>query len=85
MFTGLFFFFFFLNSGSRSQKIVSINHNFCREISAEADSNRGHAFQPSALSLGQTNSEPFVTFKDPPFGLNSYFELMKAYQQTMTE
>ena len=43
-----------------SHKTVSTNHNFWREMRAEAVSNRGSsAYQPTALTLGQTGSHNF--------------------------
>ena len=42
----------FHNCEGQSRKTVSTDHNFLRERTAEADSNRG----PSAYQLGQTGS-----------------------------
>ena len=40
-----------------TNKTVSTDHNFCREWTAEADSNSGpSAYQPDALPLDQTGS-----------------------------
>ena len=47
----------FHNCEGQSQKTVSTDHNFWRERRAEADSNRGPAYQPNALPLGQTGSQ----------------------------
>ena len=46
----------FHNCEGQSQKTLSTDHNFWRERRAEADSNRGPAYQPKALPLGQTGS-----------------------------
>ena len=44
-------------SEGQSHKAVSTHHNFWKERSAEAVSNRGlSAYQPKALPLGQTGS-----------------------------
>ena len=41
---------------------LSTDHNLWRERRGEADSNRGpSAYQPNALPLGQTGSQPFVS------------------------
>ena len=46
-----------VGSEGQSHKIVSTGHNFRRERRAEAVSNRGpSAYQPTALTLGQTGS-----------------------------
>ena len=40
---------------------MSTDHNFGSERGTEADSNRGpSAYQPTALPLGQTGSQPMV-------------------------
>ena len=47
----------FINCDGQSHKTVSTDHNVWRERRAKADSNRGpSAYQPNALSLGQTGS-----------------------------
>ena len=46
----------FHNCEGQSHKTVSTDHNFWREKRAEADSNRGPAYQPNALPLGRTGS-----------------------------
>ena len=46
----------FHNCEGQRHKTVSTNHNFWRERTAEAVSNRGPAYQPNALPLGQTGS-----------------------------
>ena len=54
------------NCEGQSHKTVSTDHNFWRERTAEADSNRGpSAYQPNALPLGQTGSQ---TNKTTVFG-----------------
>ena len=51
----------FHNCEGQSHKTVSTDHNFWRERTAKADSNRGpSAYQPSTLPLGQTDSRGFV-------------------------
>ena len=51
----------FHNCEVQSHKTVSTDHNFSREMRAEADSNRGpSAYQPNALPLGQTGSQARV-------------------------
>ena len=47
----------FRNCEGLSHKTVFTDHNFWRERTAEADSNRGpSAYEPNALPLGQTGS-----------------------------
>ena len=47
----------FHNCEGQSHKTASTDHNFWRERSTEADSNRGpSAYQPNALPLGRTGS-----------------------------
>ena len=49
----------FRNCEGQSYKTVSTDHNFWWERRAEADSNWGpSAYQPNALPLGQTGSQP---------------------------
>ena len=49
----------FHNCEGQSHKTVSKDHNFRRERTAEADSNRGSsAYQPNILPLGQTRGSP---------------------------
>ena len=49
----------FHNSEGQSHKTVSTNDTFWKEKRAEAVSNRGpSAYQPNALPLGHTGSQP---------------------------
>ena len=50
----------FHNCEGQSHKTVWTDHNFWREMRAEADSNRApSAYQPNALPLGQTGLQFF--------------------------
>ena len=50
-----------VGSDGQSHKTVSTNHNFWREMRAEAVSNQGpSAYQPNALPLGQTGCPPYA-------------------------
>ena len=56
---------FIYNCEGQSHKTVSTDHNFWREGTAEAESNRGpSAYQLNALPLGQTGSRKTVSTDD---------------------
>ena len=51
----------FINCDGQSRTAMSTDCNFWKERRAEADSNRSpSAYQPNALPLGQTSSQPVV-------------------------